>query len=170
MQRSQAGDRESYRQLLKELTPALRAFVRSAVGETAWLDDCVQECLLAIHRARASYDPRRPFRPWLFAIARHKLVDSLRRAGPGAAWPRAEPARAPGSSEGVESDPARRLDAARALAALDPSSRRALLLTKLEGHSLAEAARAEGVSVGAMKTRVHRAIRRVKRWLEGGDG
>jgi RNA polymerase sigma-70 factor (ECF subfamily) len=160
MAQSLAGDRETYAHLLAELSTAIEAYLRSRFGEWEALEDCVQESLLAIHRARHTYDPKRPFRPWLFTIVRHKAIDLLRRrlvreAGLSLA---AGPAQRP-------PDPEPRLDGAKMLDWLEPKYREALVLTKLEGFSVEEAAARAGVSVTAMKTRVHRAIRTIQKRL-----
>jgi RNA polymerase sigma-70 factor (ECF subfamily) len=59
----------------------MERYLRRHFGESDFVEDCVQECLLAIHRARATFDPARRFRPWMFAIVRHKAIDMLRRRG-----------------------------------------------------------------------------------------
>ena len=56
------------------------AFSRAGVGD-ADVEDAVQETLLAIHLKRHTWDPEQPLAPWVYAIARHKVVDALRRRG-----------------------------------------------------------------------------------------
>ncbi len=163
MTRALAGDREAYAKLMSELAVVIDAFVRARFGgphASDFVEDCVQEALLALHRVRHTWDPRQPFRPWLFAVVRHKVIDLLRRGAvrrtePEAAEEPAVPA----------SDPSQRIDSARLLAGLEPTYREALVLTKLEGYSLEEAATRAGVSASAMKTRVHRAVRMVQERL-----
>jgi RNA polymerase sigma-70 factor (ECF subfamily) len=77
--RAQAGDRQAYADLLTQLASAARAFVRGRAGHAPWVDDVVQETLMAVHRARRTYDPRRPLAPWFYAIARNRLIDAIRR-------------------------------------------------------------------------------------------
>jgi RNA polymerase sigma-70 factor (ECF subfamily) len=164
MCRANAGDQDAYEQLLTEIGGVMEIYLRRRFGDSDLVEECVQECLLSIHRARASYDPSRPFRSWMFTIVRHKAIDLLRRRGTRqqheTAAPRGEEFAAPAV------DPAAALQAAEALAAIRPEYRDALLLTKLQGHSLADAARLAGVSVTAMKSRVHRGIREVRSLLE----
>ena len=80
-----AGDAEFYRRLLRQLTPVLRAAARRGLAPAGMADtdaeDVVQETLLAIHLKRQSWDEDAPFGPWLRAIARHKMIDALRRRG-----------------------------------------------------------------------------------------
>ena len=79
MAASHSGDKASYAQLLNELTGALTAYLQAQFGQFDLVEDCVQECLIAVHKARHTYDPERPFRPWLFTIARHRTIDVLRQ-------------------------------------------------------------------------------------------
>jgi hypothetical protein len=76
---AQAGDALAYRQLLGMAAQLLMRWFRRKVAPTD-LDDLVQDTLLAVHQRRASWDPARPFLPWLAAIARYRWVDRLRRA------------------------------------------------------------------------------------------
>jgi len=158
------GDSEAYADLMHEIARAVEAYLHARFGPSDQLEDCVQEALLAVHRARHTWDPQRPFRPWLFTIVRHKTIDHFRRARARAG----EQAAGEGLARLADPagvDPGRGVDGARILARLSPEHRQALALTKLAGYSLAEAALATGVSQTAMKTRVHRALRSVRRLL-----
>jgi RNA polymerase sigma-70 factor (ECF subfamily) len=158
MCRANAGDAEAYGELLHEIGVVLEKYVRRRFGDTDFVEDCVQECLLAIHRARASYDPSRSFRSWMFTIVRHKVIDTLRRR---AARGKYETSQGPGDDAAAPANGSRAaFEAADALRALPSEYREALLLTKLEGRSVSEAAEQVGVSVSAMKSRVHRGIAR----------
>ena len=79
MARAQAGDGEAYRLLLDNVASDLRSFFRRRLRETQEVEDHVQETLMTLHRARHTYDPARPFEPWLYAIARNTLADAFRR-------------------------------------------------------------------------------------------
>jgi len=167
MARALDGDREAYTKLMSELAAVVESYLHARFGgarESDFLEDCVQEALLALHRVRHTWDRRLPFRPWLFAIVRHKVIDLLRRQAVRRTEP--EPAAEP---EGPARDPSLRIDGARLLAALEPTYREALVLTKLEGYSLEEAAARAGVSTSAMKTRVHRAVQMAQRQLREED-
>src|SRR5262249_2943319 len=87
MQAAQAGDAQAYVRLLKVITPRLRQIVRRqrCFVRAEDIEDLVQDILLSLHAVRASYDPRRPFMPWLMAITRNRLVDRARRYGRRAA-------------------------------------------------------------------------------------
>lgn len=79
MRMAQAGDQEAYTSLLLLLTSTTRKFARARLGAVPWIDDVVQETLLTVHRALQTYDPRRPFGPWFYAIASTRLIDAVRR-------------------------------------------------------------------------------------------
>ena len=81
MCRANAGDQDAYERLLTEIGGVMEIYLRRRFGDADLVEECVQECLLSIHRARASYDPSRPFRSWMFTIVRHKAIDLLRRRG-----------------------------------------------------------------------------------------
>lgn len=166
MARAQDGDPRVYETLMTQLGGAIEQFLLrrfGSVGASDFVEECVQESLLAIHRARHSYDPRRPFRPWLLTIVRHKAIDLLRRGRLRLHAP------LPDDPAAVSSDLSERLDAVTLLHRLEPMYREALILTKLQGHSLEEAAARSGVSVSAMKTRVHRAMRALRDGLFADD-
>src|SRR5690348_18228989 len=79
MAAAQDGDRKAYETLLREALPYIRSVVRSLHGRPERADEVTQDVLLTVHRVRHTYDPARPFRPWLAAIARRRSIDALRR-------------------------------------------------------------------------------------------
>src|ERR1700737_4327285 len=80
-----SGDSAAYHRLLKAVTPVLRAGARRGLARAGQpvdqSEDVVQDILLAVHLKRHPWDAKAPFAPWLFAIARNKLIDALRRRG-----------------------------------------------------------------------------------------
>jgi len=85
MRQALAGDGAAYHRLLKAVTPVLRAAARRGLARAGQpidqAEDIVQDILLAVHLKRHTWDVEAPFAPWLFAIARNKLIDALRRRG-----------------------------------------------------------------------------------------
>src|SRR5438552_15627976 len=79
------GDASAYNRLLTKLAPAIRSAARRGLGRAGAAieeaEDVVQETLLAIHLKRHTWDPSLPLGPWVRAIARNKIIDSLRRRG-----------------------------------------------------------------------------------------
>jgi RNA polymerase sigma-70 factor (ECF subfamily) len=125
------------------------------------VEDLVQETLIALHLQRGTYDPVLPFSSWMYAIAKHKLVDMWRRRGRAQAL--FQPLEEVDENEALsvpEEQPARR-DLLVLLESLPAAQRRAIALTKLEGLSVAEASLRCGVSVSALKVQVHRGLKRL---------
>ena len=85
MRSAMAGDDAAYHRLLKAVTPVLRAAARRGLARAGQpvdqSEDIVQDILLAVHLKRHTWDSEAPFAPWLFAIARNKLIDALRKRG-----------------------------------------------------------------------------------------
>ncbi|MFN3630051.1 MAG: sigma-70 family RNA polymerase sigma factor [Casimicrobiaceae bacterium] len=168
-QRAQAGDERAYRHCLSAFARRLRGFFRwrlSACPDE--VEDLVQETLLALHLRRGTHEPDLPVGPWLMAIAQYKLVDFWRRHGRREALH--EPIEALDEHDAPRQDeaPTARRDIAALLATLPPAQRRAIELTKLEGHSIADAAVMLGTSEAAVKVQVHRGLRRLEARLRRG--
>jgi len=162
---AQGGNEADYRQLLVELSAAIKYYLLNRIGPQHFVDDCVQESLIAVHQARHSYDTRHLFRRWLFAIVRHKAIDSLRRQRSQRHLAREQEH----IIEGVHNS-TRELDnditQGRLMKCLSAQHREALTLTKFVGLSNAEAAKQLHISEGAVKVRVHRAIGNLTRLME----
>lgn len=168
MAAAQAGDRRAYDRLLRECLPLLRAITRRRILDPHEAEDAVQDTLLTVHRMLATYDPARPLRPWLVAIAERRCVDRLRRRGRGAGREspiedHAETLAAPPGETGEDRIAGRQLR--EAVAELPESQRTALRLAKLEDLPLSEAASRSGLSVGALKVATHRALKTLRRRL-----
>src|ERR1044072_6192811 len=92
MRAAMNGDAAAYNRLLTTLAPAIRSVARRGLGRAGIAiveaEDVVQETLLAIHLKRHTWDPSLPLGPWVRAIARHKLIDALRRRGRRSQVPR----------------------------------------------------------------------------------
>jgi RNA polymerase sigma-70 factor, ECF subfamily len=78
MRRSLNGDKRAYSEILQETSRFLRPFLAKRLSFTNEVDDLLQEILISIHKARHTYDGNRPYRPWVYAIARFRLQDYLR--------------------------------------------------------------------------------------------
>ncbi len=161
MGRAQSGDGQAYGELLADVASMLRRYLAKHIHDAQDVEDVLQETLLAIHRGRHTYDPRRPLEPWLFAIARNAKIDYVRRTLSRQSWEVLvdEQPEAPAESEGQ--------DAAlvEAMAELPENQRAAFRRLKLEGRSVAEAAAIEGISEGNLRVRAHRAYKTLKNIL-----
>jgi len=167
---AQAGHEADYRLLLTEMSEAINRYLRSRFGHHHFIEDCVQETLVAIHQARHTYDSCRLFRPWMFAIVRHKAIDTLRRQrSHHHALERHREAlllNTEGTDTGhLENGVVR----GRLIDALSPQHREAITLTKIYGLSIAEAAEQLSISQGSLKVRIHRGIGRLKRMVQADD-
>ncbi len=167
MRAAQAGDREAYRTLLRDLVPILRRIVGGRFPFIAReeAEDLVQDILLSIHAVRATYDPERPFLPWLVAIARNRAADMARRhvrkRGREIAvdtYPETSGEDATNPEEGYGDAEALR----QAVSALPEGQRVAIELLKFKEMSLKEASSVSGMSVGALKVATHRATRALR--------
>jgi len=167
MVNAQAGNESDYRQLLTELTDVISRFLRSRFGHHHFIEDCVQESLIAIHQARHTYDPRRRFRPWLFAIVRRKAIDTLRRqSARQRVADRYRGEQEVLSQTSHQSEAENEVTKGRLLELLSVQHREVLVLTKIIGFSIAETAAKLAISESAVKVRVHRAIRKLEKLME----
>jgi RNA polymerase sigma-70 factor (ECF subfamily) len=166
--RAQRGDETAYRDALTLIAARLRGyFGRRLTLMPDEVEDLVQETLIVLHLQRATYDPALPVSAWVYAIARHKLVDMWRRRGRREALHESIDKLDGEEPLAFEEQPARR-DLLTLLDALPAAQRRAIALTKLEGLSLAEASARSGVSVAALKVQVHRGLKRLMILVKGG--
>lgn len=171
MQAAQAGDMRAYERLLRAITPKLRQMVRKRrqFFTAEEVEDLVQEILLSIHAVRATYDPNRPFMPWLSTIAHNRLIDSARRFYRGKSnevqmdelpvtfaddWT---------NTENEEYRDPEELTIA--IRSLPEGQRKAIEMLKLREMSLKEAAAASGTSIGALKISIHRAVLNLRKAL-----
>jgi RNA polymerase sigma-70 factor (ECF subfamily) len=160
MEGAQAGDRQAFHLLFKAIGPLVTSFVRRRVRDPAEVEDICQEALMAVYRSRQTYQPSRPFEPWLFAIVRNVTARHLMNYRERHGWQQPVDYMPEVS---VEDGAGLRLEMHEALAQLSPAQIEALSLTKLEGLSIEEASLRAGTSAGSMKVRVHRAFESLKR-------
>jgi RNA polymerase sigma-70 factor (ECF subfamily) len=167
MVKSQAGNETDYQQLLLELSDVIYSFLYSRFGNSHFIEDCVQETLIAIHEARHTYDPRRRFRPWFFAIVRHKAIDNLRkrRSQHNITRQYRDTLEVLAQVQPVDEAEMETIKAS-LLNSLSATHREVLILTKFIGFSVAETAAKLGISESLVKVRVHRAIRKLKLNIE----
>jgi RNA polymerase sigma-70 factor (ECF subfamily) len=169
MARTQAGDQPAYHQLLTEITPYVRSIAAKYHRVAEDVEDTVQDILLSIHAIRQTYDPTRPFAPWLATIAERRALDRLRKRlrnarretplEPDHETFAATPANSEGGLEAAE--------LARAMEHLPPGQRQALELLKLKEMSLKEASAATGLSITALKVATHRALKSLRVAMQG---
>jgi RNA polymerase sigma factor (sigma-70 family) len=171
MARAQDGDRAAYRRLLEQIAPYLRSLAARRMRNSGDVEDAVQDALLTVHAVRHTYDPARPFGPWLVAIANRRIVDRLRRRGrtelrETPLETQHETFAAPEANYHEAASEARALR--EAVESLPPGQREAIRLLKLKEMSLKDAALATDMSVAALKVATHRALKNLRKMLGSG--
>jgi RNA polymerase sigma factor (sigma-70 family) len=166
MRAANRGDAAAYRRLLQAVTPVLRGVVR-ARGATLGPETCedvVQEVLLAIHLKRQTWREESPLRPWLYAIARHKVVDAFRNRGQRVDLPIEDFADRLPAEAGPEPLMAR--DMARMIDGLEPRAADIVRAFGIRGETVAETAARLQMSEGAVRVALHRALKSIARLRE----
>lgn len=170
MQAAQGGDQTAYMHLLATLTIVARRFVRHRAGATTWIDDAVQETLISVHRARHTWDGSRPFAPWFYAIASHRIVDVYRREHRVRLREDASDhleATASSHDAGGPDDGVDMAAVHAALAALPARQRDIVEGLKLREESVKSLAARHGMSESAVKVMAHRGYKRLRTLLGG---
>ncbi|MGE4131792.1 MAG: sigma-70 family RNA polymerase sigma factor [Bdellovibrionales bacterium] len=170
MRASQDGDQEAYGRLLKRLQELLTVYVRASfrrggLDGQVETEDLVQEILLTIHHYRSNYDPQRYFLPWFYSIARHKVIDSLRRQKVHRRLVDIEEYHLDEvlAVQDVESSASQDL---KSLGSRLPAKQwEVLRLVKLEELSIQEVAEQTGYSASDVKVTIHRAIKNLKKFV-----
>ncbi len=155
------GDEPAYRRALELISQRVRGYV--AYGFKAYgyrgedVEDVVQETLLTVHMKRQTWDGTRPIEPWLKAISRNKLVDHLRRKGHRKLVPiddladvLAAPTNQAADQLGSHED---------LLAGLKTRDRAIVEAISIEGHSARDVGIRLGMSEGAVRVALHRALK-----------
>lgn len=78
MRQALCGDQRAYADLLQQTSRLLRPFLAKRLIFSNEVDDVLQEILISLHKARHTYDGNRPYKPWVYAIAKFRLQDHLR--------------------------------------------------------------------------------------------
>lgn len=168
MVRAQDGDQIAYARLLKAIVPVIRGMVRRKIyQDDAFVEDVVQDVLLTVHRVRHTYDPERPFLPWLAALVSARAIDALRARGRRQGWEVSDEeamfAYADGSITEASDTLAAQQQLDSLLSRLPDRQRRMVEMVHLRELSLAEAATASSMTLSAVKSLLHRAFTTLRR-------
>ncbi len=173
------GDAAAFRELYADVAPQLLGYLLRMTRDRALAEDLLQQTFLKVHKARGAYVRGANPMPWLYAIAHRTCLDALRKKTRARVRVAANPDNVPempadldGRPEGsaVEgADPELARAALDALESLPPQQREAVVLTKLQGKSVAEAAEIAGTTRGAMKVRAHRGYAALRKLLGAKD-
>jgi RNA polymerase sigma-70 factor, ECF subfamily len=179
MERYCDGDADAFRALYAVVAPRLLGYLLHMARDRAIAEDLLQQTFLKVHRARAAYVRGADPVPWLFAIAHRTFLDEARRQKravarvdrdgevPEVAAALTGQAQAEAEAAAPRHDPELTQAALAALAQLPAPQREAVVLTKLGGKSIAEAAEIAGTTPGAMKVRAHRGYVALRKALAG---
>jgi RNA polymerase sigma-70 factor, ECF subfamily len=162
----QSGDQKAANALIECVSPALYRFFALHTGDRRHADDLLQETWIRIHKARHTYRPGEPLLPWLYAIARYVKIDAYRKRR----HERYEEPLENALEKSIAADNRNELpDLDTLLRHLPASQREVIVLLKISGLSLEEAARATSCSVGSVKQKAHRAYEKMRTLLAGFD-
>jgi RNA polymerase sigma-70 factor (ECF subfamily) len=159
------GDAAAHAALLGALVPLLRSFFRRRLRNAEEnVEDFVQETLIAVHTRRATFERDRPFTAWLYAIARHRLVDHYRRRRVAVSLDEIELELL---ADNPEAAILAHIDVERLLATLNPKQARAIRDTRVDGKSVAQAAAEAGIGESDLKISVHRGLKALAARITG---
>lgn len=171
MQAAIGGDAAAYRRLLELLSHSLRAATRRGFAQFGAAmndaEDVVQETLLAIHLKRHTWDQNQPLGPWVRAIARHKLIDALRRRGRRIEVPiELVLDFLPAEEQHSDID---RQDAERLIKELNGRQQTIVRSISVEGKSIRDVAANLGMNEGAVRVALHRGLKALAAIHRRGD-
>lgn len=167
MIRYQGADAHAVAELFSELRPRLERLFANSHVTRPYAEDLLQEFWIRFHKARHSYRPGAPVLPWVYAIARHTLIDSQRRLS---RIPRFDEPSLEASPRVAARNVGLAIDLQRAITKLPAQQRKVFLLLKVSGLSLAEAALVMKSTVGATKQLSHRAYVTLRSVLDEVEG
>lgn len=163
MHLAQQGDHKAYARLFKEITPILRAFVGKKLNSPQDAEDVVQEILISIHSASHTYDTDRPFKAWMFTIARYRLADHLRalyaKIDKGRDVNFEDEAYQLSAPENVTKIYEDREYLSKIMESLPKKQQEIVTMMKIEGYSAQETAQKMNMSESAVKVSAHRAYK-----------
>ena len=164
--KAQKGDAAAYRSLLSDLVPIIRRTIIKSLPNPQHADDVVQEILISVHKALHTYDPKRPFMPWVQSIINFRKTDYLRQH-----YSQRENVKISlddpdtpdylvisghnGSTKDIED----------AFESLPDQQKKVVELMKIKGYSAEEVSKKTGMSVSAVKVSAHRALQKIKERL-----
>ncbi|WP_144096409.1 sigma-70 family RNA polymerase sigma factor [Croceicoccus sediminis] len=162
MRAAQSGDKRAYSALLEEVARWLRRYFRGRIAPER-IDDLIQDVLISLHAKRATYDPERPFFPWIAAIARYRWLDHLRADYRGRTAELHDDAAVKDSDEEVV---VARVSLDRLFEQLPPAQAEVIEMVRIEGRSIAEASEKTGQSASLVKVNIHRGLKKLSALVE----
>lgn len=163
MKASLSGDKNSYKDLLLQLTKLAKNFARKKISSEAAIDDIAQEILISVHKSKHTYNPEKPFLPWFYAIANYRLYDHLRGVYNNQETNIFEEwldHKIDQKDETLEIEKKQSIE--KSLKILPEKQRQIVELVYVEGYSIKETAEQMNISVSDVKTSAHRALKSIK--------
>jgi len=153
------GDQRAYAQILTAITPVVRGIVRARGGALGpeGCEDVVQDVLLTVHMKRHTWREDAPLRPWLYAVTRHKVVDAFRARGKRIDVPVDDFLEVLAAPAGP--DPFEAQDMDRVIDQLDPRAAQIVRAIGIDGDTAADTGARLGMSEGAVRVALHRALK-----------
>jgi RNA polymerase sigma-70 factor (ECF subfamily) len=171
MEAYQEGNLAAFEELYVALAPQLLRYLTSLCRDRTRAEDLLQNTFLHLHKARATYLPGRPVRPWAYAIARNVFLMFARASGRRGRHEVVAPEELPELPVPAEMESYADRDAVRRAVALLPQERREpLLLHHVLGLSFREVGAVLGISEGAAKVKAHRAVTALREILDVSGG
>ncbi|MEM6781549.1 MAG: RNA polymerase sigma factor [Pseudomonadota bacterium] len=167
-QAAQGGDKKAYNKLLTGIAPYIRNILAKSLSNQDAIDDVVQEVLISVHKSLKTYNPERPFKPWLYSIISFRRTDYLRKYYAGRDNKTAPLEHADFSDFGVTNTnhSGEYKDIEAALAQLPEQQRRIFTMIKIEGYTAQEVANEMDMKESAVKVSAHRTMKKLKGLLE----
>lgn len=161
----QKGEGDVLREIYRLVAPGMTNYLYRFCGDRAVAEDLLQEVFLRVHKVRHTFRPESPVKPWLYSIARYVAIDDLRKRARRREIPFEDAHGTLGDQGNREKESAADEweEVEKALSQIPKAQKEAFLLTKVAGLSVREAAAVMGTTEGALKVKVHRAIRAVQR-------
>ena len=166
MRQALAGDQHAYTELLRATTRVLRPFLAKRLPRTSETEDLLQEILLSIHKARHTYDGKRPYLPWAYAIARFRLLDHLRAHYADNIWNAVDLSEAENTSAGDVTESRMTYESIKGVVQQLPEKQMTILqMMHEEGYTAREVAEKTGMQESAVTVAAHRAYKILKKKL-----
>lgn len=173
---AQDGNVRAFELLISSHLPQVRRFARAFASSDSDVDDLAQEALVKVYKSLRSFRFQSAFKTWLYSVVRNVFFDAVRsRAGRERSLEEplaVDHSQAPSSADTPDEGLAREEERQRlwrALRALPPEFRTAVVLFDVEGHTYEEVAAVEGVPIGTIKSRLSRGRALLRTLLAGGQ-
>jgi len=162
MKKAQSGDSVAYEKLLEDISSFLSLYLKKRIFNHDYIQDLIQEILLAIHKARHTFDITKPFFPWFLSIVNYKSIDYFNDQKKNNSVSFDDFLCEPETGTRFEDDIESKWMIESALSDLPLRYRELLKSVKLDGYSVKEASVLLGLSLSNVKTSIHRALKQLK--------